>query len=152
MTTTRVRMDELPGLTGTRLEPGPWIEVAQERVDRFAEATDDHQWIHVDPERARNESPFGGTIAHGYLSLALVPAMLFELLEVQGTTAVINYGADRVRFPAPLPVGARVRLVVEIGAVTAVAGGVQVAFTAVLEIDGGAKPAMAAELLYRFLG
>ncbi len=152
MTTKRVSMNDLPGLSGTRLDAGRWLQVTQEQVDRFAAATGDHQWIHVDPERARRESPFGGTIAHGYLSLALVPALLFEMVSVDGATTVINYGANKVRFPAPLPVGSSVRLVVEVGSVEPVTGGAQVAFTAVLEVEGGAKPVMVAELLYRFLG
>ncbi len=151
MATTRVSMSDLPELVGTRLQSAGWLQVTQEQVDGFARATGDHQWIHVDPERARRESPFGGTIAHGYLSLALVPALLFEMLAVDGARAVINYGANTVRFPAPLPVGARVRLGAELVRVENVPGGLQVVLGVVLEAEGGGKPVMAAELLYRYL-
>ncbi len=145
-----VRFEEMAGLSG-RTFTSPWRTVRQEDVNLFAQATGDHQWIHVDTERARRESPFGGTIAHGYFSLSLVPVLLFETLEVTGASAVLNYGANKVRFPAPVPVGSRLRGVFSIANVEPVPGGVQVTFAAVLEMEGAAKPAMAAEILFRWL-
>ncbi|MGE5236642.1 MAG: MaoC family dehydratase [Acidobacteriota bacterium] len=141
----------LRDLVGVPLTSPIWREVTQEAVDDFARATGDRQWIHTDPARARLESPFGRTIAHGYLSLSLVPALLFETLEVTGASLVINYGTNRVRFPAPVPVGSRVRLVARISGVEEVPGGLQVTLGATVEIEGSPKPAMAAELLYRYL-
>ena len=150
MATTRVVFRELTAIAG-RSYLSEWRTVTQEAVDAFAHATGDHQWIHVDPARAAAESPFGGTIAHGFMSLALVSALLFSTLEVTGVRVVINYGANKVRFPAPVRVGARVRGSFEIVAVDAVDGGAQVTFKATIEVEGGAKPAMVAELLYRYL-
>jgi acyl dehydratase len=141
------RLREIVGMTLT--SPG-WREVTQEAIDDFARATGDRQWIHTDPARARLESPFGRTIAHGYLSLSLVPALLFEMLEVRGVSLVVNYGANRVRFPAPVPVGSRVRLSAQLSGAEEVPGGVQVTVAATIEIEGSPKPAMAAELLYRY--
>jgi len=145
-----VQFQELGGLVGKTFTSS-WRTVTQEDVNLFARATGDHQWIHVDVERARRESPFGGTVAHGYFSLSLLPVLLFETLEVTGASAVLNYGANKVRFPAPVLVGARVRGVFTITAVEPVSGGVQVTLATVIEIEGGAKPAMAAEILFRWL-
>jgi acyl dehydratase len=142
---------DIPGLrehVGTRLGPTDWREVTQDQVDLFAEATEDHQWIHVDPERAA-ASPFGGTIAHGYLTLSLVAPMMRELLLVEGVSWGINYGLDRVRFPAPLPVGSRIRASAELAEVKEVAGGVQSKFVVTFEVEGGQKPACVAEVLVR---
>jgi len=149
--TTRISLAQLPTLVGTPLV-SEWLEVAQDRVDRFADATGDRQWIHVDPVRAARDAPFGGTIAHGYLSLSLVPTLLFSVLAVTDTDAVLNYGIEKLRFPAPVPVGRRVRLVAEILAVEPVGGGVQVGFRATVEVEGGVKPAMVAHILFRYLG
>ncbi len=146
-----VRFEDIAGLVGKSFTSA-WRTVTQEDVNLFAKATGDHQWIHVDVERARRESPFGGTIAHGYLTLALVPVLLFDTLEVTGAAAVLNYGTNKVRFPAPVPVGSRVRGVFTIAGVEAVMRGVQVTFGVVIEIEGGGKPAMAAEILFRWLG
>lgn len=146
-----VRFEDITGLVGRTFTSG-WRTVTQEDVNLFARATGDHQWIHVDVERARRESPFGTTIAHGYFSLSLVPVLLFEMLEVTGAAAVLNYGTNKVRFPAPVPVGSRVRGVFTIAGVEPVAGGVQVTLSTVIEIEGGSKPAMAAEILFRWLG
>jgi acyl dehydratase len=128
-----------------------WREISQERVNQFAEATDDHQWIHVDPERAAS-GPFGGTIAHGYLTLSLVAPVMFELLQVEGVSMGINYGLDRVRFPAPVPVGSRIRAGAELGEVTDVAGGVQSKVVVTIEVENQDKPACVAEVLVRHYG
>lgn len=146
-----IHVRELTTLVGEKFASPRWIEVTQARVDEFARATGDHQWIHVDPERAARESPFHRTIAHGYLSLALVPPLLFEMLEVTGVRLVINYGANKVRFPAPVPVGSRFRLSGEVAAVEPVEGGFQVLLNVAMEIEGSPKPAMAAEVIYRYL-
>jgi acyl dehydratase len=141
-----MRIDELrPGL---ELGPSEWKSVEQERIDAFAAATEDHQWIHVDPERAAS-GPFGSTIAHGYLTLALLVPFAYELLPVEGGMA-INYGLDRVRFPAPLPVGSRVRARMRVEDVAEVEGGVQVKLAATVERAGGEKPVCAAEVLFRY--
>jgi acyl dehydratase len=128
-----------------------WREIDQDRVNLFADATDDHQWIHVDEERAAS-GPFGGTIAHGYLTLALAAPMMSELVEVEGVAMGINYGLDRVRFPAPVPVGSRIRAGGEIAEVTDVTGGVQAKVLLTFEIENGEKPACVAEVLVRFYG
>lgn len=145
-----VALAELPTLVGRTLVSPAWLPITQERINDFARATDDSQWIHVDAERAALHSPFGTTVAHGYLTLSLVVPLLFELLEVPDARVVINYGANKVRFPAPVPVGSRVRLAVEVVAVEAVEGGVQMTFRAAVEVEEHAKPALAAEILFRF--
>lgn len=141
-------LDGLVVLRGRRLGPTPWTEMTQEQVDRFADLTGDHNFIHVDPERARRTA-FGGTIAHGFLSLALL-APVTQLLTVSDASASINYGLDKVRFPAPLPVGGRYRGYADIDAVEPVAGGVQVMMDACLEVEGGSRPAVAARCVVRF--
>ncbi|MBA2474820.1 MAG: MaoC family dehydratase [Actinobacteria bacterium] len=143
-------LDGARALAGRELGPSAWLEVTQARVDAFAECTDDHQWIHVDPERAA-AGPFGATIAHGLLTLSLVVRFWEELVEVQGVRLVVNYGLNRVRFPAPVPVGARIRGRFTVVDVVEVAGGVQATSTALVELEGGEKPACAAELVLRFL-
>jgi acyl dehydratase len=142
--------DELSDAVGEELGPTDWLEVTQERVDAFADATGDHQWIHVDPARA-GAGPFGTTIAHGYLTLSLVNYFLPEVVEVKGMAMGVNYGLDRVRFPAPVPVGARLRGGVEVLAVDDVAGGVQAAMRVTVEIEGGDRPACVADVLSRYL-
>jgi acyl dehydratase len=141
----------LASLAGRHAGYTEWREMEQERVDRFADATDDHQWIHVDVERARN-SPFGGTIAHGYLTLALVAPIIGELVRVSDAATGINYGLDRVRFPAPLLVGARWRGGVEILEVDEIAGGAQIKLRATIEVQGATKPALVADALVRLYG
>jgi acyl dehydratase len=128
-----------------------WQTMEQERVNEFADATDDHQYIHVDVERAK-ASPFGGTIAHGYLTLSLLASITSQLLQVTDAVAGINYGLDRVRFPAPLPVGSQWRGGAEIVSVDDVPGGKQVKFKVTIEVKGSDKPAMVAEALVRLLG
>jgi acyl dehydratase len=125
-----------------------WQTMEQDRVNRFADATDDHQWIHVDVERAK-DSPFGGTIAHGYLTLSLVAPIMGALVKVTDATAGVNYGVDRVRFPAPLPVGARWRGGAELMEVTEVAGGLQMKVRVTIEVEGSEKPAMVGDVLVR---
>ncbi len=133
---------------GSHLGYTEWREMEQDRVNRFADATDDHQYIHVDIERAK-ASPFGGTIAHGYLTLALLAPITTQLLKVSDAATGLNYGLDRVRFPAPLPVGAQWRGGGEIVEVAEVPGGVQVNFRATVEVRGAEKPAMVADCLVR---
>jgi acyl dehydratase len=139
-------------LVGVPLGPSGWEEITQERVNLFADATGDHQWIHVDVERARAESPFGGPIAHGYLTLSLLPQLLPQLVEIRGFALGVNYGADKVRFPAPVPVGSRVRasaVVDDVTDVTGGSGGVQLRITVTMEVEGGSKPALVATVLLR---
>ncbi len=139
-------LDELRAAVGTHLGYSDWHTVTQDQVDLFAEATGDHQWIHTDPERAAS-GPFGGTIAHGYLTLSLVPMLSWEVYAVEGLTMGVNYGSDKVRFPAPVPVGARVRAGVELLALEAGGGGEQLRSRVTVEVEGGAKPACVAEVL-----
>src|SRR3982751_4767772 len=126
----------LQALVGQRVGASDWLEVTQDRVQEFADATGDHQWIHVDPERA-GSGPFGGTIAHGFLTLSMLPQSTFELMHVEDASAAINYGLDKVRFPAPVPVGSRIRASFRIAEVGEVAGGVQVKTVATVEREGG---------------
>jgi acyl dehydratase len=145
----KTTVTELPGLAGTDLGDSSWLEITQDRVNTFADATDDHQWIHVDAERAAG-GPFGGPIAHGYLTLSLLIPMMSDLLQVDGAAMAVNYGLNKVRFPAPVPVGARIRAHGVIADVAEVEGGVQVAVDLTVEIDGAAKPACAAQGVYRY--
>jgi acyl dehydratase len=141
-------LSELPGLAGQRLGPTDWREMTQARVNEFADVTEDHNYIHVDPERAK-DSPFGGTIAHGYLTVALLAPISQQLLDVQGATGV-NYGMDRLRFPAPLPVGAEFRGSGEVLDVTEVKGGMQVKVTLTVEVRDQERPALVADCLFRY--
>ncbi|MCW2791781.1 MAG: MaoC domain protein dehydratase [Nocardioides sp.] len=134
---------------GTHLGTSDWVVIDQTRIDLFAEATGDHQWIHVDPERAAN-GPFGRTIAHGYLSLSFLAGLLGVLLEVPTASMGINYGLDKVRFPTPVPVGSRVRAGATLAEAEPVPGGVQVGIDLVVEVDGTEKPACVARMLARF--
>lgn len=142
-------IDELQALVGTHLGHSEWLPVDQARVDLFADATGDHQWIHVDPERAK-DGPFGGTIAHGYLTLSLAPTLLQQVWKVEGARLGVNYGCNKVRFPAPVPVGARLRLGAEVASVEDVTGGVQVSLDLTFETEGGAKPSCVAQVVYRY--
>jgi acyl dehydratase len=142
-----MRIDDVtPGL---EVGPSAWREVEQSRIDAFAGATDDHQWIHVDPARAAS-GPFGTTIAHGYLTLSLLVPFAYELLPVEDASSTINYGLNRVRFPAPLPVGSRIRARFRVEDVAEVEGGVQVTLAATVEREGSEKPVCAAELVFRY--
>ncbi|MFI6804997.1 MaoC family dehydratase [Streptomyces luteogriseus] len=142
-------LDELKKLAGSDLGTSEWIEVTQERIDTFADATGDHQWIHVDPERAK-EGPFGAPIAHGYLTLSLFIPLFTELLDVQGVTTKVNYGLNKVRFPSPVKVGSRIRLTAKLAEVEEVPGGVQITVEGAIEIEGGTKPAAVLQSLSRF--
>jgi acyl dehydratase len=141
-------IDDIRARVGQELGVSDWHDVTQEAIDRFADVTGDHQWIHVDPERAR-DTPFGGTIAHGFYTVALTPMLTQQLYTVENVAFALNYGLDRVRFPAPLPVGSRVRARAQITAVEEIAGGVQMKTTITVERDGGDKPVCVAEQLVR---
>jgi len=149
---TTTTIAELPSLKGQELGTSDWLEVTQERVDTFADATGDHQWIHIDVERAKAESPFGGPIAHGYLTLSLVVPMYAQVLKVSDAKMGVNYGLNKVRFPAPVPVGSRLRLTAKLDDVTEIAGGLQLTIGAVIEREGGEKPVCIAELVFRTYG
>ena len=150
MTVTANGLDELKGMAGTDLGHTGWLEITQDRVDAFADATDDHQWIHVDRERAA-AGPFGGTIAHGFLTLSLVIPLFGELLTVRDVSMGINYGLNRVRFPAPVPVGSKIRLAAQLGAVEdAGVNAVQAVIDCTIEVEGGGKPACAAQAVLRY--
>ena len=141
--------DELRSAIGTALGPGDWLEIDQKRIDLFAEATGDHQWIHVDPEKAA-AGPFGTTIAHGYLTLSLLPLFGPQLIKVEGVKMGVNYGTNKVRFPAPVPVGSRLRATGKITGVEDVTGGVQVTVAFTVEREGGDKPVCVAESVSRY--
>ncbi|MQY13226.1 putative enoyl-CoA hydratase 1 [Streptomyces sp. RB5] len=141
--------DELKAAVGEQLGHTDWLEIDQRRIDLFAEATGDHQWIHVDPEKAA-AGPFGTTIAHGYLTLSLLPLFGPQLMSVEGVRMGVNYGTNKVRFPAPVPVGSRLRATARISEVTDVPGGVQIAVAYTVEREGGEKPVCAAESVSRF--
>jgi len=143
-------LDELTALVGSDLGTSAWLDVDQRRIDTFADATDDHQWIHVDPARAA-AGPFGATIAHGYLTLALLIPLWSELLDVREVTTKVNYGLGKVRFPAPVPAGSKVRLRATLAAVDPIPGGAQLTVDAVIERDGSAKPVCIAQPVFRFL-
>jgi acyl dehydratase len=134
---------------GETLGTSDWVEITQDMVNTFAEATGDHQWIHVDPERARKESPFGGPIAHGYLTLSLVPRLMPEIIEFAGFSLTVNYGCEKVRFSSPVPVGSRLRATAAVQQVTDVAGGVQLAVEMAMTVEGATKPACVATILIR---
>jgi acyl dehydratase len=143
-------LDEVKAAVGRHLGYSDWLEITQDRVNLFADATGDHQWIHVDPVRAA-EGPFGGPIAHGYLSLSLTNQFLPEILEIRNISAGVNYGANKLRFPSPVPVGARVRGGAELVAVDDVPGGIQTTIVITVEVEGQDKPAVVVESLSRYL-
>ena len=147
--TTTIAYTDVAGLAGTDLGYTDWVEITQQQVNTFADATGDHQWIHVDPERAK-DGPFGAPIAHGFLTLSLAVTFWTELLEVEGVTTKVNYGLDKVRFISPVKVGARVRMNAVVAEVTEVGGGYQLTVDQTIEIDGATKPAVVARGLYRF--
>lgn len=143
-------IEALKAFVGHHLGWSDYLEITQERVDTFADATGDHQWIHVDPERAKNESPFGGPIAHGYLTLSLGPVLAPQIFFMQGIKMGVNYGSGKVRFPAPVPVGAGLRLGIELTAVEDIKGGVQVYMTFTFECKNADKPSCVAEIIFRY--
>jgi acyl dehydratase len=147
---TTTTMAEVSALVGTELGSSDWHEVTQEHVNLFADATGDHQWIHVDVERAKAESPFGGPIAHGYLTLSLLASLSAQVLVITDTVMAVNYGLNKVRFPSPVPVGSKVRLTATLQSVEEVAGGLQLVLSAVIEREGGDKPVCIAEPVFRY--
>ena len=149
MTTVLNGADELKAKVGEHLGYSSYHEVTQEQVNLFADATGDHQWIHVDPERAKS-GPFGGPIAHGYLTLSLAPSLIPEIVQVHGFSMGVNYGCEKVRFPSPVPVGAYLRAGAELVGVDDVAGGVQVSMKLTFEVEGASKPSCVAEVVYRY--
>lgn len=151
MTTTVAEPSDLMGMAGRPLGTSDWATIEQARVDAFADATEDRQWIHTDPERAAAESPYGGPIAHGYLTLSMLSALALQVLNVENASMAVNYGLNRVRFPAAVPVGSRVRLAASIASVEELPGGVQVVLAATVECDKTDKPVCVAEPVYRFL-
>lgn len=141
---------ELLDLVGDTLGTGDWVQITQGQVNQFADATGDHQWIHTDPERAA-AGPFGGTIAHGYLTLSLAPAAIAEVLTIDNVTAALNYGLDKVRFPAPVPVGSKLRTTVTVRAAQRKPAGIEAVFGLTFEVEGSERPACVADVvvLYR---
>jgi acyl dehydratase len=147
--TTFAGIEGVQGLVGQHLCYSDWVTITQEQVNQFADATGDHQWIHVDPERARKESPFGGPIAHGYLTLSLIPSLMPQIVEITGFRMGVNYGTEKVRFTAPVPVGRRVRAAATLESATPFDGGVQMNLGVTVEVEDGTKPAMVATVVYR---
>lgn len=141
---------ELKNLVGEHLGYSDYMVIDQARVQLFADATGDQQWIHTDPERAKAQSPFGGPIAHGYLTLSLGPVLLPQIFSVGGVAMGVNYGANKVRFMAPVPVGAKLRAGVKVLAVDEIAGGAQVTIETTFETEGAAKPSCVAEVIFRY--
>jgi acyl dehydratase len=148
--TTTISKDELKTKVGEHLGYSDWLEITQERVNQFADATGDHQWIHVDVERAKKESPFGGPIAHGYLTLSLLPMTLGRIVRVEGFKMGVNYGLNKLRFPSPVPVGANLRAGATLKNLEDVPGGVQLTYEVTFEVEGKDKPAAVAEVLLRY--
>ena len=148
-TPTVIHVTELADRAGTVIGHSSWRRITQDDVTAFARLTGDEQWIHVDPERAAT-GPFGTTIAHGYFELALSTEFLYEVVKVEGAAMILNYGSDRVRYPAPVPVGSRIRALVELPAVTGIPGGVQATFRLTYEVEGQKKPGCVADILFRY--
>ena len=139
-------LDQVEAAVGEHVGYSEWMEITQERIDAFADATGDHQWIHVDPDRAA-QGPYGATIAHGYLTLSLIPVLGNEVVEITGFRMMINYGTDKVRFPAPVPVGSRIRAGVELVSLERKASGVQLISRVTVEVEGGDRPAVVADTI-----
>jgi acyl dehydratase len=144
-------LEGLKALLGQRLGASEWKQLAYEDIVRFAEATGDFQWIHVDRERCQRESPYGVPIAHGYFSVSRIAGLFFEIVDVRGFSLVLNYGLNKVRFPAPLKMGARYRLALELAELKELPKGAEALLRASIEIEGESKPACAAEVLYRYM-
>ena len=143
-------IEELKTMVGQEIGISDWIKLTQERVNTFAEATGDHQWIHVDPERAKKESPYGGPIAHGYLTMSLAPYFLQQIMEIKKKRMGVNYGLNKVRFPAPVPVGGKLRMKAEVAEIEDIKGGVQIVIKMTFEVEGQEKPCCIAEAIYRY--
>ena len=142
-------LDEMRGLVGQEVAVSEWVEITQERIGMFADATDDHQWIHVDPERCERESPFKAPVAHGFLTLSLLSSLFEKSMRMADATMVVNYGTNKVRFPAPVPVGSRVRARLTLLKIVDLDDGAQLEWSVVMEREGEAKPVCVAELLLR---
>jgi acyl dehydratase len=140
----------LKALVGEHLGYSDWVEIDQQRVNTFADATGDHQWIHVDPERAAKESPFGGPIAHGYLTMSLGPMLFPQIMSVTGIKMGVNYGCGKVRFPSPVPVGSRLRLGAELASVEDIPGGAQVTMVFTFQVEDAPKPSCVSEVIFRY--
>lgn len=147
----KIAFDSIANHVGEHLGYSTWHNVTQEQVNLFADATGDHQWIHIDVERAK-AGPFGGPIAHGYLTLSLAPVLLGQVLQVEGVKMGVNYGTNKVRFPSPVPVGSNLRLGAKLTNVEEVPGGKQVTIEATFEVEGASKPSCVAELVFRYFG
>jgi acyl dehydratase len=150
MTTSVETLNNLASYVGKELGTSSWVDVDQDRINAFADATDDHQWIHVDAERAK-DGPFGGTIAHGYLTLSLLIPMWTDILEVGDVHTMVNYGLNKVRFPSPVPSGSKIRAKATLAAFDVIPGGAQLAVDILVERQGGDKPACVAQLVLRYL-
>ncbi|TFW09341.1 MaoC family dehydratase [Oxalobacteraceae bacterium OM1] len=142
-------VEELKGLLGQEVAVSDWHEISQERINLFAEATGDHQWIHIDPERSKRESPYKTTIAHGFLTLSLLPMLMESVIDMPWAKMGVNYGLNKVRFPAPVPVGSKVRARAALAEVEDLPGGVQLVWRVTIERDGGDKPVCVAESVSR---
>jgi acyl dehydratase len=147
---TVVALAQLAALVGQEVGTSDWFVMTQERIDAFADATGDHQWIHVDAERASAETPFGTTIAHGFLTLSLLSALMRDTITIDGPRMTLNYGLNRVRFVSPVPAGSRIRAHVALGRVDDIGGSVQVTWNVTIERDGGEKPCVVAEWIVRY--
>jgi acyl dehydratase len=143
-------VDDLRPLIGQQVAVGEWYPITQQQINAFADATGDHQWIHVDAQRAAHDGPFGTTIAHGFLTLSLVSTMMRSAISIDGLRMTINYGLNRVRFVTPVPAGARVRASIVLSDVTEIAGSVQATWTVTVEREGSEKPCLVAEWLVRY--
>ena len=143
-------LDELRAVTGQEISVSDWLTIDQKMIDAFAAATGDQQWIHVDPARAKTESPYGRTVAHGFLTLTLVSRLSAQAIQVRGFKLRVNYGVNRLRFPAPVLVDSRVRAHITLGAVEEIEGGVHLVWNVVVEMEGSVKPALAVEWLVRY--
>lgn len=142
-------LQDLARHVGKTLAVSDWLNITQERIDRFADVTEDHQWIHIDAERARRESPYGTTVAHGYLTLSLLPALAQNCVTVHGTSMTVNYGLNRVRFTSPVKAGARIRAHFTLQSCDAIPGGAQLVWHAKVEVEGSDRPACVAEMVSR---
>ena len=150
MTTSVETLNDLASYVGKELGTSSWVDVDQDRINAFADATDDHQWIHVDAERTK-DGPFGGTIAHGYLTLSLLIPMWTDILEVGDVHTMLNYGLNKVRFPSPVPSGSKIRARATLASFETIPGGAQLAVDILVERQGGDKPACVAQLVLRYL-
>jgi acyl dehydratase len=147
--TTVEGVEGVQSLVGQHLGYSEWRTITQEQVNQFADATGDHQWIHVDPERAAKESPFGGPIAHGYLTISLLPSLIPDIVQIDGFRMGVNYGTEKVRFPSPVPVGSRVRAGATMASATPFDGGIAMHLDVTVEVQGASKPSMVATVVYR---